>query len=55
MNFPLNYLLFKKLANKRFTEAVMLKNKKYYSGAYYLGGYVIEFALNKFIKEGNKK
>lgn len=42
---PLNYSLCKKLASKRFAEAKLLKKGELNSGAYYLGGYVIEFAL----------
>lgn len=42
---PFNYSMCRKLASKRFTEAKLLNKKRLYSGAYYLGGYVIELAL----------
>ena len=53
---PLNYSLCKRLANKRYAEAKLLNKKRLFSGAYYLGGYVIELALKacycKNVKKG---
>ncbi len=49
------YQDFKKLTKARIKEASILLNKKQYSGAYYLAGYSIEFALKACYCKSVKK
>ena len=44
----IDYKIFKKLSSTRIQEARFLYNKGFYSGAYYLAGYSIEFALKAY-------
>lgn len=52
-----NYAGFKELASKRLHEAKCLLAAGHFSGAYYLGGYIVEMALKacycKNVKEGS--
>ena len=51
----MNRLKFQKLAELRLEEAGSLLNSGYYSGAYYLCGYVIECALKACIAKQTKE
>ncbi|HXH27331.1 MAG TPA: HEPN domain-containing protein [Candidatus Acidoferrum sp.] len=49
------HAIFKDLAQKRFQEAQILLNSLEYSGAYYLSGYAVEFALKACYCKGVSK